>query len=285
MSAHGHEKPDMDNDLKSSVYRACRLLLRPVASIALRCGITWREFSDLSKSVFVDVASSEFGIRGRPTNVSRVAVMTGIDRKEVRRQRDLLTAEPESVSRKTSDASRVLSGWHQDPAFLDESGRPLELPEEGPAPSFDALTRRYSGDVPRQTLLKELLGGGTVARTPDGRLRALRRYHVPEPLEPESILRAGAVLKELGDALRQNLYRKADDTPRFEGRASNDRMTAEQAALFREFMQVRGQTFLEEIDDWLSRHEPQTPPPPGKAIRLGVGLFAIESETGGQQRR
>lgn len=270
----------MDNDLKSSVYRACRLLLRPVASIALRCGITWREFSDLSKSVFVDVATSEYGIRGRPTNVSRVAVLTGIDRKEVRRQRDLLASETESVSRKTSDASRVLSGWHQDPAFVDEAGRPLELPEEGPVPSFDALSRRYSGDVPRQTLLKELVGGGTVVRTADGRLRAARRYHIPQPLEPESILRAGAVLKELGEALRHNLYRSEGDVPRFEGRASNDRMTAEQAALFREFIQVRGQEFLEEIDDWLSRHEPDDPPAPGKAVRLGVGLFAIEAKAG-----
>ena len=144
----------------------------PVASIALRCGMTWKEFSDLSKSVFVDVAIREFGIRGRPTNVSRVSILTGISRKEIKRQRDLLRQDPDIDSGKTTDATRVLSGWYQDPDFCDPGGTPLELAETGPAPSFAALLERYSGDVPPSALLKELMQGQAVERTPQGRLRA-----------------------------------------------------------------------------------------------------------------
>ena len=58
----------------------CRLLLRHE--------IGFREFSDLAKAAFVQVATEDYGIRGRPTNISRVAVMTGLTRKEVKRLRD-----------------------------------------------------------------------------------------------------------------------------------------------------------------------------------------------------
>ena len=117
----------MDQSVISVIRRACRQLLRPIASVVLKCGMTWKEFSDLSKSVFVEVASGEFGIRGRPTNVSRVSILTGISRKEVKRQRLLLEASEPGAATKTTDATRLLSGWHQDPDFLDDRGQPLPL--------------------------------------------------------------------------------------------------------------------------------------------------------------
>ena len=73
----------MSNDTKSLLQSVCRQILRPLASMLLKCGMTWKEFSDISKSVFVEAATEEFGIDGRPTNVSRVSILTGISRKEV----------------------------------------------------------------------------------------------------------------------------------------------------------------------------------------------------------
>ena len=64
--------------------------MRPIASLLMRCGMTWKEFAELCKTVFVEVASEEYGIRGRKTNVSRTAILTGMSRKEVKRLRDLL---------------------------------------------------------------------------------------------------------------------------------------------------------------------------------------------------
>ena len=111
-----------DDLTRRAAQQACRALLRPIASLMLKCGLTWREFSELSRSVFVEVAGTEYGIRGRPTNLSRVAILTGLNRKEVRRQRDLLDQPAEPLPSKTSDATRVLSGWFQDPDFLAGGG-------------------------------------------------------------------------------------------------------------------------------------------------------------------
>ena len=68
----------MQEKTKQSVLDAFLLMLRPVVRILLRYGIGYREFAEVTKTAFVDVASADFGIRGRPTNISRVAVMTGL---------------------------------------------------------------------------------------------------------------------------------------------------------------------------------------------------------------
>ena len=70
----------MKKNVNAALLSACRILLRPIALLLLKGGVTWREFSELSKSVFVSVATDEFGISGRPTNVSRVSILTGISR-------------------------------------------------------------------------------------------------------------------------------------------------------------------------------------------------------------
>ena len=82
----------MNKTSNNFLQNACLAVLRPLASMLLKCGMTWKEFSDVSKSVFVEVASGEYGIDGRPTNVSRVSILTGISRKEIKRQRDLLAS-------------------------------------------------------------------------------------------------------------------------------------------------------------------------------------------------
>jgi len=69
------------------VIAATRTWLRPVIQILLRSGITWREFAELARATYVEVASQHFGRRGRPTNVSRTAILTGLARRDVRKRR------------------------------------------------------------------------------------------------------------------------------------------------------------------------------------------------------
>ena len=80
----------MAENLKAHVIATVKSLMRPIIMLLLRNGVTYKEFALLCKSIFVEAAAADYGIRGRPTNVSRIAVLTGIDRKEVKRIRDLL---------------------------------------------------------------------------------------------------------------------------------------------------------------------------------------------------
>ena len=265
----------MDIDVKAVIRQSCRILLRPIASLVMKCGMTWKEFSDLSKSVFVETATEEFGIRGRPTNISRVSILTGISRKEVKRQRILLQTPAALFSAKTSDATRVLSGWHQDPQYLDSSGAPLPLSESGPAPSFEALFAKYGGDTPEQTLIKELRSAASVDTDDQGKLIAKSRYHMPIAMSEGNIRFFGQNLFDHAHTLNRNVSGDGD-ARRLEGFAVDDRIADSAVTEFRAFIDRRGQEFLEEVDDWLSRHRTAAPDNKTQTVRLGVGVYAID---------
>src|SRR4029077_10524425 len=117
----------VEDKLRQAAFSAFTVLMRPLARILLRCGVTWKELAELLKAVYVDVATQDYGKRGRPANSSRVAILTGLSRREVKRARDRLAgAPPDSLApiAKINHASRVLSGWFQDPAFVDAKGNP-----------------------------------------------------------------------------------------------------------------------------------------------------------------
>jgi len=267
----------MDVDIKLTLTSACSALLRPIASVLMRTGMTWREFSDLSKGVFVSVASDEFGIRGRPTNVSRVSILTGISRKEVKRQRELLSEERPMKSSKTTDATRLLSQWYQDPDFTGPDGQPLPLPRSGPAPSFSVLFERFGGDTPEQTLLKELINAGSVTKTESGQLIANRRYHMPTSVDAGLLRFFGTNLFDHAETLRNNLAGEESDK-RFEGFAVDNRIDPEAVDEFTEYVDQRGQQFLEEIDEWLAAHRLDTNSTNLSPVRLGLGVYAINGQ-------
>ena len=82
----------MNNNSKSAPLLALLKALMPIARLLMKCGVGYREFAEIAKCAFVDVATQDYGLRGRPTNISRVAVMTGLTRKEVKRLRDKIQA-------------------------------------------------------------------------------------------------------------------------------------------------------------------------------------------------
>jgi hypothetical protein len=170
----------MRNDIQQQILGAFLVTLRPIAKLLLRFGIGYREFSEVLKTAFVDVASNEYGLRGRPTNISRVAVMTGLTRKEVRRIRARIDLGQPSVSVKTTPLSEILHRWHAEADFLDSSGRPAILPFAGDGNSFSDLVKRFGGDIPAGAMRTELKRVGAVKELPNGRLEAINRTIHPK---------------------------------------------------------------------------------------------------------
>jgi hypothetical protein len=271
-----------------SVLAACRGVLRPLVRMLLKHGVMHKEFVELSKEIYVDVARREYGIRGRPTNVSRVVLLTGLGRKAVTRLRDQLEQESpvdeQSASHgKQNRIARVLSGWHQDPDYLDSTGKPRILPLEGPAPSYEALVRRYGGDVPGVTILRELKRTGAIRVGEGDTAEALRRNYRLDTAEPEALDRAGSVLADLGQTVTHNLYRDDDEASRFEARATNTNIAAAAMPAYREFIYRESQVFLESVDEWLSRHELSDADSKKTSVqRVGLGMYWIQSDTGSE---
>ena len=271
----------MKNDPKSTMLRSCRAMLRPIVRLLLKNGVMWKEFAELAKSVYVEVAGRDYGIAGRQTNASRVSILTGLSRREVKKQRDLLEGAPTPGPSKTSNATRLLSGWFQDPDFVGSDGTPRLLAREGEADSFEALHHRYGGDIPASAMLKELVQAGAVAEQ-DGKLRPVTRYYMPDPLDPEAVIRAGSVINDLGSTVAWNLIRPDGALSRIEGRASEPRVPLKKVPEFREFLEEHGQAFLELVDRWL--HENRAGAETGKkTTRLGAGIYMIENEDSAEE--
>jgi hypothetical protein len=266
----------MPNGLKQAALTSSRLLLRPVVRLLVRCGITWKELAELVKLVYVEVVAADFGKRGRPTNASRIAILTGLSRREVKRLKDLLGKQGNAkfmAVERINHASRLLSGWYQDPEFRSAAnGKPRLLPLEGDG-SFAALAKRYAPDIPPTAMLKELRGVGAIRITPEGKVRALARYFMPMTLDPDAVVRVGSVLRDLADNVVYNQLRAEGEPSRFEGRATNVRVRRVARKAFASYLESRGMTFLEDVDAWLTAHEAKNKGE--KTDRVGVGVYLI----------
>ena len=163
--------------MKQRVLDAFLLVMRPVARILLRYGIGYREFAEVTKLALVDVSLSDFGLRGRPTNISRVAVMTGLTRKEVGRLRDKINAGDSSLSVKTTPLADVLHHWHAHSDFTDSNGNPRKLPFAEGQMSFTSLVKRFGGDIPAGAMRTEMKRVGAIHEDKTGLLAVVERTY------------------------------------------------------------------------------------------------------------
>jgi hypothetical protein len=264
--------------VRTRILDALGRLLEPIVLLLLKSGITWKEFADLAKVKFVHVATKEFGIRGRPTNASRVAILTGIDRRDVRKIRLAPAEQPAFDPGFMSKPTQVLDGWFHDADFRAASGQPRELQVSEGADSFAALVRRYVPGIPHVAMIKELRAVGAIKELPDGRLRALKRNYIPRELADNQIRLWGSVLQDVGTTLEHNLMRKQSEPPRFERRALSLSVDPRAQRDFEAFLASEGQAFLERVDDWLASHQVGAGSAPMPGIRVGVGLYQILDE-------
>jgi hypothetical protein len=267
--------------IKNAALTAFRLALRPLVRVLLRNGITWKEAAEVCKETYVEVARREYGVHGRPTNASRIAILTGLSRREVKRVSDTLKeGEPVAIE-KMNRATRVLGGWHTDDEFTGTDGKPLELSLTDGDISFSTLSQRYAPDIPPITMLKELKRVGAVAEQSADRFRAIMRYYIPDFQDPDAVLRAGSVLEDLGNTVAFNLEleKGGAQTSRFEGRATNANVRASSVKKFRAFIESEAQAFLERIDEWLAQHEKSADRSrPERRVRLGLGVYQIQDD-------
>ena len=146
------------------VLGTLRHVLRPIVRLLLTNGITLPTITEMLKKVLVEVAEDEFSSPNKATTDSRISVLTGVHRKDVRRLRhvtDPAAAIPETVSL----GSRLVNTWISQASYQDRDGTPLPLPrvsEEEAIPSFEQLAASVSTDVRPRAILDELLRLGIV---------------------------------------------------------------------------------------------------------------------------
>ena len=265
--------------MKDYLLQALRHLLRPTVRVLLRNGITWSEFAEVGKEVFVEVARADYGIQRRPTNTARVALMTGLSRHEVTRIKKVLTGARSRGEPPQNRISQILTAWHTDSTFLAADGSPLVLPATGD-PSIATLLKRYAGNLPHVAVLKELEQLELVERTPAG-FRVKARQYIRSAADPDLVRQAGVALHDHGTTVAHNLHVKRTEPPRFERMATQLALPRRHVRAFRALLETEGNAFLEKIDAWLTARAARETTR-GPVVRTGVGVYLIHDEKRGQ---
>jgi hypothetical protein len=272
----------MQENLKQQVLDAFLLLMRPIVRILLRYGIGYREFLEVTKTAYVDVASSDFGLRGRPTNISRVAVMTGLTRKEVKRLRDKIASGESRIEVKTTPLADVLHHWHAQGEYTDADGSPLTLPFTGESNSFSSLVKKFGGDIPAGAMRTEMKRVGVISEDEDGRLsvvnRAFNTDSEHERLVTSIVHGAYSLLSNI--AHNTQIDRTG---PTWANRTVYTQSLArEDSAQLRRVTKDRIAEFAESIDDifiaYEALHDGNAPGEDGDAIAVGVFYFEETDE-------
>jgi len=269
---------EMPTRYAKPIIAALATLLRPLVRILLQHGIPFDVLSAVARQVYVHVAAEEFILPGKKQTTSRISILTGLTRKEVRRIMTTTEVEDQKATDRYNRAARVLAGWLRDKDFHDKAGAPAALPVEGTHASFAELVRRYSGDLLVRAMLDELLRVGAVHRTKDGRIRLQARFYVPAQSETDKLHILGTDTADLIATIANNLNPQA--TPRYQRKVMYDNVPVEAVEEFQHLSADRAQAFLEGIDRWLSKRDRDVNPAANGTgrKRVGIGVYYFEDD-------
>ena len=268
--------------VREGLISAYRQLMTPLVRILIRNGVSYGEFAEVLKNIFVEIAERDFGIPGRKPSRSRVAILTGLTRKEVSKQKAILEGGTLVESSNLNRVTRVLEGWHTDPDYTGPYGLPVELEfERGEGNSFVALVRKYSGDMAPRAMLDELLRVRAVEQLASGYFRVLMRSYIPESLHPDALERLGTVVNNFVTTYEFNMEHQGQGDTRFERVVYADEgLRADLMPAFDKLIRTKGLNLLIELDNWLSaQQDTKTSTSRGsRKVKTGLGIYHFIEE-------
>ena len=274
----------MSDTIQFRMLNAVYACMLPMARLLLRSGITYQQFESVAKRAFVREASSDPESRGRPTNTSRVAVKTGLSRKDVKRIRESLAVGADSTTGLIADQSgppsRVLHAWHVDRRFIGRDGKPRDLDFQDDEVGFCGLVRAVAGDVPPGAVRTELKRAGAVLELPDGRLRAVKRYYVPGSVDEKAITVMSGMVFPLTSGIAHNADPERTAGGFIQRYAFSQTLRPGAVEEFRVWSRDQATRFIEQMDDWLAEHEDvdtgSSAIAPSSYKSAGIGVFYYE---------
>jgi hypothetical protein len=265
----------MEESAKRGLLEAYGRLLAPLLRILIRNGVSFSEFSNAAKEIYVDVAATSFNTKSGPAPLTRTAILAGLPAEEVRE----ILEEQERVrstglATNLNHVATVLSAWHTDSDFTGPYGVPMEL-QFKTANTFglNELVRRHIGNVKPEPLVKELIAVGAVRETEKGWFKALTRFYMPKGAAPAGIDHLSRSVQEFVGTLDHNSLETDPNKRMFERQIyTADGIKQEDIPRFKEFSTSRAKILLEEIDNWLSHLDPPDEPENERVV-TGLGIY------------
>jgi hypothetical protein len=233
--------------------------------------------SEVIKTVFVEIAAQEFRVPGKKMSKARIAIVTGLTRKEVQRLSEVKAEGKYATKTNMSRIGRVLSGWHTDPDFTGPYGMPLELQYDSENPddvTFVRLVQRFSGDMTPRAMLDELVRVGAVVESDQNWFKVIRREYVPNLLAPDFLERVGTGIHNFVHTIETNMQKAGPGKGKFERSVWRPGgIKTDDLGRFDLFVREKCQALLDDIDNWLSKLEGPDEKQGDEAVQTGVGIY------------
>ncbi len=268
----------MGNGVNDDLLWAAAQILRPLVQRLLASGVPFGRLEARLRELFVEVADAEFALPDRRQTDSRVSLLTGINRKEVRRIR---SAEEQSGPRSftMNYTTSVVSRWLTSPHACDRSGRPRPLPYQAErGPSFMKLAREVTADLAPRVLLDELVRSGAVELR-EGNLVVLKGdAYVPKVDTSEKLQILAEDPPELIDTILRNIFGEGPELL-LQRKVYYDNLGSDAAKQIRAEMRREGERFLRRINRLLARHDRDRNPKAagGERYYASLGVYFFEA--------
>ena len=262
-------------------------LLLPIVTLAVGNRLSADRFVRAAKRAYVRAAIEDAFPGSSKLNYSRIAVITGLTRKEVSQTVAQIDGGRCQFMRTTRGqrALEVVRGWRMDPRFHDEKGRPAELPLRSGRRTFAALVKAYARDVTPMSVLTELVRLGAVSRSPSTNTLRLLSPRAHKKGDAEQNMAELARL--LGDFVSTINQRHAPDGPPAFFSFKDSMLTLpQQAARFDRVFSSRAAALLDSFDQWIAS-QPRKPGRRGgtPVARVGIGVYLVHNDQGGSPPR
>jgi hypothetical protein len=269
----------MADNVKTVLSVSLKRLLRPLAKIMLREGLTYSHFAAIARMAFVESAAKDFAGRGMKSPASSVCALTGMTPGEV--QNVMVEHEQFEASGIVDSANpfaRLLHGWHNDRAYVGPYGFPVDLPFDSGPLNFTALASRHAPGVSPDAILQELRRVGAVTEVGVNIWKPLKQEYIEPSLSPVNLKRMAALVESLLTTLENNTSgarSNADlDTDLFERTVTVDSpLTKRQLLELQAYLKTVGAQFLHRVDAFAAIDlREKMDVKPGEIADINVGL-------------
>ena len=262
---------------QSAVLRALARVLRPVARLLIAGGVPFQAASESLKRAYVEAAQRHY--RDDARNDSRLSLLTGLNRKEIKRLTTPIADEwgPESV---TSFASAVFTAWTGRPEWRGPDGAPRVLPRRGEG-SFDALARSVTLDMRPASILDELVRLGYAQLGADDLVHPVGDEFTSRREFADRLGPLAENLQDHADAAVANVLAEASPSPHLERSLFADELSPESAAKLEAFSREKWKelhdAFIARADALEAEDRAHGRP---ATMRVRVGLYGYAEPSG-----
>jgi Family of unknown function (DUF6502) len=264
-----------------SLTIALQRLMRPLVRLLLANGITYPFLSGLMKAVYVDVAVKDFPLPGKSQTDSRISLLSGVHRKDVRRFRHDVVDNPGVPASAISLGAELLTKWTTHPDYIDATGNPVGLPRlsgKHNEKSFESLVESVSKDIRSRVVLDEWLRIGVARLDEQNNVCLNVDAFIPAKGFDEKAFYFGQNMHDHIAAGMKNLM--SDPSPYFDRCVYHDMLTPSSVKALDDLVRELGMQALQSINrKALELKQQQDPADTTARFRMNFGLYFYNEYT------